>query len=226
MKESFYCPFCKRMVISSKFSQKWGSGICALCSSRGRHRALYHIYSEYFLNTKKNIKLLHFAPEISIYREIKKNNNIKYSCCDYNIDIYKQIPEIVRQDGMNTTYPDEYFDLIIHNHVLEHVENDKLFIKECLRILKKDGIILFSFPYYPNDTNLEIKTNSAEERIKLYGNFDHLRRYGYNWKEKFDDGDYKITELKLLDFIDENQIEKENIHSSSIYAKIEKYNKQ
>ena len=41
---------------------------------------------------------------------------------------------------------DDYFDLIICNHVLEHIENDEDAIKELYRVLKKDGKAILQVP--------------------------------------------------------------------------------
>lgn len=42
----------------------------------------------------------------------------------------------------------EKFDLIIFNHVLEHVENPKFFLKKCQDILNPNGTLLISLPNF------------------------------------------------------------------------------
>ena len=46
----------------------------------------------------------------------------------------------------NTNYPDGHFDVILINHVLEHITHPGLIVKECQRILKKGGRLIIAVP--------------------------------------------------------------------------------
>ncbi len=218
----FYCPICNRNTITPEIYKKtWKNvDVCGICTSFPRHRFAFYIYKKFFLDTEMKINLLHFAPEMSLYNVIQKNKNICYYTCDYNIEAYKYIPNIQKQDGMKLSYDDNFFDFIIHNHVLEHVENDKKFIKENLRVLKPNGIIIASFPYEKKLENLEVPTHSKEENIKLYGQYDHVRRYGYNWIEKLSDDSYKVEEIKMSDYLSEDEFDKAKLNDTSVFVKI------
>lgn len=50
-------------------------------------------------------------------------------------DVEKELP-----------YKDEFFDVIVVHHVIEHVLNTDGFLMECNRVLKKNGIFLLTFP--------------------------------------------------------------------------------
>ncbi|RMD86400.1 MAG: SAM-dependent methyltransferase, partial [Candidatus Dadabacteria bacterium] len=50
------------------------------------------------------------------------------------------------KDGEATPYPDSYFDLIVVVDYLEHIENDRAFVKEMWRILKDGGAAVFNVP--------------------------------------------------------------------------------
>jgi len=56
-----------------------------------------------------------------------------------NKDIKKQNIKFEVMSGMDLKYPDESFDVVICNHVYEHVENYRKLFDEIHRILKKDG---------------------------------------------------------------------------------------
>lgn len=43
-------------------------------------------------------------------------------------------------------FPDNSFEAIITNHVIEHVPNPKSYLKECLRILKPNGVLIAMTP--------------------------------------------------------------------------------
>ncbi|MGQ9744834.1 MAG: class I SAM-dependent methyltransferase [Dissulfurimicrobium sp.] len=44
------------------------------------------------------------------------------------------------------SYPDDAFDAIIMNHVIEHLHDPASLLKECLRILKKGGVLVLATP--------------------------------------------------------------------------------
>ncbi|MBR3246142.1 MAG: class I SAM-dependent methyltransferase [Parasporobacterium sp.] len=89
---------------------------------------------------------------------------------DYNIDI------------QNTGLPDESYDMIICNHVLEHVDDLQKALKEVIRILRTGGSFICSFPI---DTKVELLDEDPEvltpvERIRRYGQYNHRRLFGVN----------------------------------------------
>lgn len=68
-------------------------------------------------------------------------------------------------------FADEYFDLIFHQDVIEHVEKTFLFLSEQYRVLKKGGILLFGTPNLFRPTNL----------LKLiFGKLNFPIKIGYN----------------------------------------------
>jgi ubiquinone/menaquinone biosynthesis C-methylase UbiE len=61
-----------------------------------------------------------------------------------NIKIPKN--NIVNCPGEKLDFPDNFFDIVFHNEVLEHVQDDTLVLKECLRVLKPGGKMIFFTP--------------------------------------------------------------------------------
>jgi SAM-dependent methyltransferase len=45
-------------------------------------------------------------------------------------------------------YPDETFDVVVASHVLEHLENGAVVLRECVRVLKKGGAVLVGVPMH------------------------------------------------------------------------------
>ena len=159
-KKVFYCPYCGRKSISPA-NIRQGITMCALCASFERQRFLYYVYEKMFFNTEKKIKLLHFAPEKSVYDKISKNKNIEYVCCDLEPENYPYVKQIQKQDGMHLSFADKTFDFIIHNHIMEHVPDDIEFLKECARVLKDDGKMIVSVPYFPDSLCDDTKTTGT-----------------------------------------------------------------
>ncbi|WP_456325910.1 class I SAM-dependent methyltransferase [Desulfonauticus submarinus] len=76
-----------------------------------------------------------------------KNNEV------FCVDIVDQLDKNVRKNVTFTKvksellpFPDDFFDIIISNHVIEHLKNQELHIKEIRRCLKNGGICYFATP--------------------------------------------------------------------------------
>jgi ubiquinone/menaquinone biosynthesis C-methylase UbiE len=78
--------------------------------------------------------------------------------------LQKVDPEAVRWHlAKGIPFADNTFDVVYHAHLLEHLEREAApaFLKECLRVLKKKGIIRIVVP------DLEILTNRYHESLNL-----------------------------------------------------------
>lgn len=179
--------------------------MCAMCASFERQRFLFYVYDKLFMNTKNQLKILHLAPEKSVYDFISKNPLIDYTCCDIEPENYPYCKTIQKEDGMKLSFKDESFDFILHNHVMEHVPNDIDFLIECTRVLKPEGKMIVSVPFYPEDLCDDTK-KTDEERIEFYGQADHLRKYGKDILKKISSDQYTITPIIQTDFLSEQEI--------------------
>lgn len=66
-----------------------------------------------------------------------------------NLDVMPAHQSVTRCNVLNgIPYSDNYFDVVYHSHVLEHVEknNAPIFVQECCRVLKPGGIIRIVVP--------------------------------------------------------------------------------
>lgn len=106
---------------------------CPVCWSIDRERLLFCFFEE--TNMIDNCyKILHFAPEINLKKYIEKRCRGEYITADlYDENVMKKI------DVSHIPYKDDTFDLIICNHVLEHVPDDKAAVSEIYRTLKEVG---------------------------------------------------------------------------------------
>ncbi|MBX2805905.1 MAG: methyltransferase domain-containing protein [Hyphomicrobiales bacterium] len=130
-------------------------------------------------------KILHFAPEHWLFNRLKTEE-------DYiGGDIIKRKSANAVVDITNIIFPDKYFDVIICNHVLEHVDEDSIAIAECFRVLSDDGFALFTVPIDPSRQNTwePPETMSTEEVEKICG-WDHKRLYGLDIVNRFQDAGF------------------------------------
>lgn len=181
---------------------------CPKCRSHERHRALWLYFKENENLLKEGNKFLHFAPEPQFY-ELFKGRGMEYHRADISKENW-MIDEII--DIQNIPYDDDYFDLIYCSHILEHVPDDRKAMKELYRVLKPGGTALilvpingiaFELPYDENKTLEDERINTDELREKYYGQFDHLRLYGKDFKERLIESGFEISSddfIKRLGF--------------------------
>ena len=145
---------------------------CPFCYAAPRQRILAYWANEN-VSLLKNSRILYFAPEYSMMKWVRRNN-IKLTTADLfdpKTDLKLDITDI--------DLPDDSYDMVICNHVLEHVSSYGKALSELNRILKPGGKLIISFPIDPSlDTVLEKDADTPEERIRLFGQNDHVRVFG------------------------------------------------
>ena len=165
------------------------NALCPGTLSLERHRLLW-LYLEKetnFLNS--NLKVLHVAPEQVFYKKFKKLKNWEYFTFDLNSPIAD-----IKGDLTSTNFKDESFDLIICNHVLEHIEDDKSALDEMYRILKYNGISILQVPINVKRENTfeDLSIKSKIQRQKYFGQYDHVREYGLDFKDRVEQAGFKV----------------------------------
>ena len=116
-----------------------------------RHRILALWCNKHKRILRKS-NILYFAQEPSIKKWMKRN---KVTCTTAD---YFQVADL-KLDIQSTKLPDESYDIIICNHVLEHVQDFRKALKEVHRILRKGGYFICSFPIDPNIELLDEDSN-------------------------------------------------------------------
>lgn len=107
-------------------------------------------------------------------------------------------------------FEDESFDYVISFQVIEHIKQDKEFVKEVWRVLKKGGRFIVSTPNAPMSLTRNpwhVREYTGEELQALLGReFSEVEMYGVNGNEKIMEyyeknrkGVEKITRFDILD---------------------------
>ena len=183
IRKKHYCPICNTY---NKFLNAGANGRrknvrCPVCDSLERHRYLYFVYLFHFLNDdNKKINLLHMAPEKCFYNLLSNKQNINYTCIDLYPETYTYATDCKKEDVLNLSFADNTFDVVLSNHVLEHIQDEEKFFEEIMRILKPNGKLILSVPYSNSLKKTFEDPNIAtdEDRLKYYGQKDHMRIYG------------------------------------------------
>ena len=168
-----------------------------------RHRLMWLFLKERTNFFNSNLKFLHIAPEYCFIKIFKNMKNLDYTTGDL-ISPWAD----VKMDVHNIPFPENTFDVVICNHVLEHVDDSDVVMKEFYRVMKPGGWGIFQVPI-----DLESKTTKEDksitdpkEREKLYWQSDHLRLFGLDYPDKLRNAGFKVTESNFI-----NQIEKDLI---------------
>ena len=156
--------------------------ICPQCGSFDRNRWFMFVLSKYTDIFSEKSRVLHFAPEPNVSERIKSNINCDYYSVDIQVGRAMHVANI-----LDIPYRDDFFDYVILNHVMEHISDEAVAMKEIQRVLKSGGRMIISFPICTDmDTFEDDSIVSAAERLKYYGQEDHVRLYGRDYKEQME----------------------------------------
>lgn len=180
--EGAYCPICEK---ESRQFRQYGDpprkhAQCPQCSSLERHRLLWLFFkkkTDIFQNSNK--LMLHVAPELCFEPRLKKHLNEKYITADL-----ENSRAMVKMDVTDIRYADKSFDIVCCSHVLEHVQDDKKALRELHRVLKDDGWAILLVPITADKTIEDESIISPEERARVFGQADHVRRYGPDYLDR------------------------------------------
>lgn len=122
------------------------------------------------------LRILHFAPEKCLAPAIADMEPLEYVKCDK----YPAGDDMQCVDIEAMPFSDGSFDLVIANHVLEHVEDDLRAIREIHRVLRLGGFAILQTPFCAALTSTWIDAGivSDEARLQAYGQEDHVRLFG------------------------------------------------
>lgn len=164
-----------------------GDRLCPYCGSLARDRRLWRLLLQ--ANLGGGLRILDFSPSRCLSRQLKLNDDIKYMSSDYA----GEFPSDQHYDITNIALPDCSFDLILCYHVLEHVENDRMAMKELFRVLDSGGTCIIQTPFREGGIYENALLRTPEERALHFGQSDHLRIYSVNGlKERLEASGFQV----------------------------------
>jgi ubiquinone/menaquinone biosynthesis C-methylase UbiE len=131
----------------------------------------------------------------------------------------------VKMDIHDIPFEENTFDVIFCNHVLEHVEDDILAMKEMRRVLKPGGWAILQVPFfYPlkKETYENKSITSPAEREKAFGQDDHVRMFGEDYGARLASAGFKVTEDKLVMELSEDEVTRFALPRQEIIFRVEK----
>jgi len=157
-----------------------------------RHRLLWLFLQRKTDFFQKPLKVLHFAPEQAFYKRFKKMSNLTYVTTDLQSPLAD-----VKADITNLPFDDNSFDVILCNHVLEHIPDDTKAMQELYRVMKPGGWGIFQIPQdLKRENTFEDDTiTDKKERAKIFGQYDHVRIYGRDYFDKLRSMGFTVEEV-------------------------------
>lgn len=165
------------------------SAVCPRCASLERHR-LFRLALDRRNLLSRSERVLHFAPEPCL-RRIIQEASAYYRSADF-----APAPDSLLLNIEKIDLPDHSVDVVIANHVLEHVD-DLAALRELRRILSDRGRMIVSIPiiegWATTYENPSIK--SKVEREIHFGQADHLRFYGRDFRDRVLSAGFSLEEF-------------------------------
>jgi SAM-dependent methyltransferase len=181
------CPICeksfRKFLPYGRFNPR-PNALCPNCQSLERHRLIW-LYlqsrSDFF---QRKLQILHIAPEACFIQRFEKLHGDGYITADIESPLAK-----VKMDIHQIPFKDNTFDLVLCNHVLEHVNNDIQAMGEIERVLKPHGFAILQVPFFhpiPEKTFEDPSVTDPKEREKLFGQDDHIRKFGKDYLSRIE----------------------------------------
>jgi SAM-dependent methyltransferase len=157
---------------------------CPRCGAHDRERHLFlYLAATGLTSSLPGRRILHLAPEEHLAALIARSTPALY----VRGDLYPTGADVQKVDLQNIPFPEDSFDLVIANHVLEHVADDLAALAQIRRVLRDGGNAILQTPYSPllMRTFEDAGIASSEARLQAYGQEDHVRLYGRDIFERF-----------------------------------------
>lgn len=160
--------------------------MCKQCGASDRER-LYAHWLQKSVDAgllPRDIGVIHFAPEALLSRYIRHVQLFaRYETADL------MMPDVDHRgvDLMRLPFADSSYDLFLCSHVLEHVRDDGVALRELRRILKPGGAGLVMAPIAidlpltiedPDETSPQVRWArfGQDDHVRLYSHDDYVRR--------------------------------------------------
>lgn len=181
------------------------NALCPDSLSLERHRLMWLYLKEKTNFFSDNLKVLHIAPEHCFLKKFESMKNLDYITADIESPLAK-----VKMDVHDIPFPENTFDVVFCNHVMEHVDDDIKAMSEILRVMKPGGWAIIQSPQdLSRETTLEDPTlKTPEERERVHGQSDHVRTYGKDYPQRLRKAGFQVTEDRYVMELPKEKVER------------------
>lgn len=157
---------------------------CPRCGAHDRERhLLLYMHASGILDGLAGSSVVHFAPEKRLSQAISKHRPGSYMRCD----LHPAEEGIQRMNIQCMPLEDNSVDLLLANHVLEHVDSPGQALAEIHRVLRPGGHAILQTPYSAklHATWEDAGVDTPQARLQAFGQEDHVRLFGRDIIERF-----------------------------------------
>ncbi len=188
--------------------------LCPYCLSLERHRLIWYYLeqkTDFFSN--KPYKMLHIAPEQCFYKVFRNQKNLDYTTGD----LFSPLADI-KFDLHSIPLPDNTYDIVFCNHVLEHVENAHQCMTELYRVLKPGGFAILQVPIDSSreKTYEDPSITSPEDREREFWQKDHVRLFGRDYGLRLQAAGFMVDENQLVNEVGDAIVKKHGFPKGEI----------
>ena len=210
--------FCNVCNTTSRKFLRYGvssrlDALCPFCGAVERHRFVWsYLTRKTDLFSDQPKEVLHLAPEPFFECRLKSHLGKGYLTADL-----LEPDVMMNMDIMDIPFADDYFDVILCSHVLEHVTDDRKAMREFLRVLKPHGWAILMVPILTDKTYEDLSVTDPKERLRLFGQEDHLRIYGPDFADRLSESGFKVTVVSPEDIMDSSEIKRTACGNRTLY---------
>jgi SAM-dependent methyltransferase len=148
--------------------------LCPKCNSSDRERLVYLYLIFHTILLLSEISVLHIAPEVNLAKIFSKEERFYYLSGDLDSPL-----AMMKMDITQIPLQANMFNLVICNHVLEHIPADRKAMCEIFRVLKPGGVAILQVPVSRilNNSVENLSSDSESARLNHFGQKDHVRIY-------------------------------------------------
>nr|MBR2109725.1 methyltransferase domain-containing protein [Alistipes sp.] len=201
------CPIChtrRRRFLPYGYVRSREDALCPGCLSLERHRMIWLWIERNTDLSESRPRLLHIAPEASLMRHFRRlyrgsegyiTADLESPLADMHFDV-QSIPLAERS-----------IDVVIANHLLEHIADDRLALREIYRILRPGGwgILLVPEDRARATTFEDDSITDPEERTRLFGQYDHRRVYGRDYDDRVREAGFEMERIPFESMLTDSE---------------------
>lgn len=213
------CPLCgarRRKFLPYGYVEARENALCPNCLALERHRLMW-LWLERESEIKTLPTILHIAPEVAIMRKLRKM--YKHSPERYvTADLESPLADM-HFDVQDIPLSEESFEVIFANHLLEHVEDDRLAMRELYRIMRRGGwgIMLSPVELDRATTFEDDSITDPKERSRIFGQYDHRRIYGRDYADRLREAGFEVEEVDYVKSFSEEEQERFALRQEILY---------
>lgn len=204
------CPVCGakyRKFMPYGYVSPREDALCPSCLALERHRLLWLYLTRETDLTDSKPELLHIAPEVCLMRRLRKIYSGSYASRYVTADLFSPLAD-VKLDVQCMPFEDGSFDVIFCNHILEHVQDDRLAMREMYRVMRKGGgwgVMLSPVDLSLDKTFEDDTITDPAERTRIFGQYDHRRNYGRDYADRLREAGFEVRQIDYADTFSDNE---------------------